>query len=596
MPFIEEREQPTIFQTVLILDALHDVPGTETIRDQAARYVASQASKQGAWNYWEQHSVQRESEPYPDDLDDTACALAALTRHEAGTVGSGELGRFAHLLVAAEQQPGGPYNTWLIDTDKAEQWKDIDLAVNANIGYALSLHGVALQNLATYIEQQLQKPVHSSYYVGEIPVFYFLSRWYTSDELVQRLSTLLKSPPQSQLMRAMLLSSACKTGLMHESMQTLAKELQGAMDGDHWPAEALYVDPAYNGVQYYGGSTALTTALVLEALTAYTKVTSPASAPQARHHLPTLMPSVRRDLASLSNESLRADYIAMAERIHGNEQGEQIVSAAGIVARAAAWKTPAAVQKKLNLGSLHGWIAYTLYDDVLDASAAPSRLNLANIALRKSYQCFLGATNVTAYQSYVAEVFDTMDCANQWEQDHARANVVNGTVSTAGLPDYGSHAQLARRSLGHSLAAVGVFAHHYKTLNHPAIVHLQTFFEHFLIARQLNDDAHDWEEDLQAGHISAVLAMLLQKTSEVDLASQLEQLRQRFWRETIDDVARLIRKHIAAAEQQLQLLEQYVTVEVFRAWLAALESAVAAALTGRTDTQAFIAAYEESYA
>lgn len=606
-PFNARRKQATLFPTILILDCLREVIGSEDIRLRAAKYLESQVNSDGSWNYWDKRSIARQKEPYPNDLDDTACALAALTRSGTSWVDGFRLGQFARLLVATELQPGGPYNTWLVNTQKAPHWHNVDLAVNANIGYTLSLHDTQVSGLTDYVEAAIERGAYSSsYYVGELPVLYFLSRWYTGSKqsvLRQKVAACITgNVAMNSLQQALLLASGCWLGVSKTQLAPLAAELQATAKGGAWPAAALYVDPVYNQQQYYGGSKVVTTAFALEALTTYANLTVDAPIVITRKRgVSPIMASVRKDVAVLDNERLKRRYLAAARRIMQDTAGEQITAPATLMDQAGNWKTSGAIVSQLNIASLNGWMAYTLYDDFLDGQGRPEQLNVANIALRRSYaHCLAALPHRADWANYVEHAFDVIDSANDWEQQHARITVKRSVITVQRLPDYHQYAQLADRSWGHSLAACGVAFTHYRSLNHPQVQALQTFFRHFLIARQLNDDAHDWEDDLRAGHVSAVLAMLLrdmyQLPHTIHIEEELDSLRQYFWQYTIGDVAQVIRAHISSAQQALDELSHDITVVVFMGWLDTLESAVAAALKGRDEALRFMQAYEGSHA
>lgn len=603
-PFVARRKQPTVFPTILILDCLQDVVGAEDIRLRAAHYIERQVSAQGSWNYWELGSTVHAQQPYPDDLDDTACALAALMRADAKWVSGYRLGQLARMLIAAEQQTGGPYNTWLINTAQAPEWQDIDIAVNANIGYALSQQSVQVAGLTDYISDAIKYGrLRSSYYVGEAPVLYFISRWYSGDQFKTLQAHIIKRiarrSPKTVLEQALLLSAGCRVKLPGQQLAALASALQSGLNRSAWPAAPLYIDPVYNKHQYYGGSKPLTTAFALEALTAYANHTvKPPIVIARKRGVPLLMTAVREDAANIASSRLRHRYLEIARRVMQDAAGEQVTAPATLTAQAGNWRISPQTLEHLNLGSLYGWMAYTLYDDILDGDGQSSDIGVANIALRRS-MCNLTAAlpKHTDFVKYVASVFDTIDIANDWEQQHARATLNGDDLELVRLPDYQTYNQLAERSLGHSLAASGVLVERYGSLNHPQVQALQLFFKHFLIARQLNDDAHDWEPDLRAGRLSAVVSLLLADRYElpchINVADELDQLRLQFWQHTITRVSELINEHLTLAKQALQSFE--ADSAVYMSWLDTLEASVATALKGRDEALTFMQAYEEQY-
>src|SRR5438876_3918375 len=135
--------------------------------------------------------------PYPDDLDDTFCALSALRLHDPDLVNEAALGRVVHLLVALETQVGGPYRTWIAPEDAPAVWRDVDLAVNANIAYFLRLTGTTLPGLTAIMEQGIMaKTLSSPYYPSLYPVAYFVARAYQGPEgvaLANQLRSLQKN-------------------------------------------------------------------------------------------------------------------------------------------------------------------------------------------------------------------------------------------------------------------------------------------------------------------------------------------------------------------------------------------------------------------
>lgn len=355
----------------------------------------------------------------------------------------------------------------------------------------------------------------------------------------------------------------------------------------------------YNGRQYYGGSKALTTALALEALTIYTEVVDkPAPVIARQRGVPHIMTHVRHDADGIPTTALRRRYLAAARSIMQDVAGQQITAPASLVAGSAGWQLPPAQLRALNLGSLNGWIAYSLYDDFLDGSARPAQLNVANIALRRSYAHFRQA--LPEHMAFVTQVFDTMDSANDWEQHYARAVAENGVITLRHLPDYADYAQLANRSLGHSLAVWGATVLQYGSADSPQAAAIQSFFNHFLIARQLNDDAHDWEDDLRAGHLTAVVTRLLDACYELPckftVQAELDKLRQHFWRNTVLEVAQAIRDQLEAAQQALRTLANGSHIAVLLSWLDALEASVSTALRSRDEALQFMKAYEGSHA
>jgi hypothetical protein len=123
-------------------------------------------------------------------------------------------------------------------------------------------------------------------------------------------------------------------------------------------------------------------------------------------------------------------------------------------------------------------------------------------------------------------------------------------------------------------------------------------FRHYLIARQLHDDAHDWAEDLLRGRVNSVGALVIKnfrdkypQHAHVAIADTLPLLREFFWEEVIDVVARLIDDHIDAARRAREKSDLIGGTNFMEETLAALKSGAKKALSERNDALLFLAHY-----
>jgi hypothetical protein len=593
--------QPATFSNSLILSCLNVVAGSEHIQESLADFILQQRSPNWSWNY----VVRSTKSSFPDDLDDTACALAALHQYRPQQIDGGVLGNFARLLISAEEKPGGPYNTWLIDTNKWPAWNNVDLTVNANIGWFLAKNQVQLKGLMEYIDTAIEQgDLSSSYYTDTAAVIYFLSRWYDGSQkamLAKLTSQALNdcSAKTNPLRLALLLSSGIHLGLRRQRLSPIVKYLLGMQNEQgSWPAIGLYLDPMRQGKKQYGGSETLSTALVLEALETYTQGSlekSPTLAAKKRY---VRIPSVAvLDANAIELVSLRQDYKNSLRAVLQHTSGKQITEIATMTARAAKREVPSSVLNHLNLASLNGWLAYTIFDDILDEEASPRQLSVATYASRAMLRHFqIALPDLPEFFSYVETVLTQMDSANHWEVLKARTMIKDRHIFTSKLTQYGMLDSLWQRSWGHSLASTGVLAALGYSLQSEQQHKLQIFFRHFLIARQLNDDAHDWEHDLAGGRISVVVSMLLNsytqsKAMDIDLANDLNKLQVFFWKYTIVEVDQLVQEHVRIAKNAINKCNAIPDPEMFISWLTSLAKASTMALTQKQQTEKFILSY-----
>ena len=78
---------------------------------------------------------------------------------------------------------------------------------------------------------------------------------------------------------------------------------------------------------------------------------------------------------------------------------------------------------------------------------------------------------------------------------------------------------------------------------------------------QINDDSHDWEEDMKRGHLSTVVVILLRDylaqnpgKKEIDLVQDLPELQKIFWFKTIVTAAKIVVEYTNKSRQALQAM------------------------------------------
>lgn len=547
-----------IFFTALILDCLQGIDGAATIRTRAANYLLAQRSKDWTWNYWERGSTSR---PYPDDLDDTACAIAGISGHDASLLSSVDQAALARVLIRSETQPGGPYVTWCMPPDSI-QWRDIDPAVNANIGHMLARLGVHSQPLEDYLSGCISSgALTSPYYVGTVPVLYFMARWYRGPqhERLARLVLDRHDSSNSPLHRAMLIMAACNLGYGDKIDKQRIRDLLRLQHDDGWVANALYLEPPEDGSQRYAGSPELTTAFVVEALNAYLK----------------LQTDLGRQAAKASS-GLEEIHTIETNRIVAQGRRE-IVNIAGVIRQALGRRIRASVLQELNRGSIQGWVAYTIYDGLVDGDLGLNYLGAANVAMRYSLQHFSRALpGSISFARFADKAFTCMDSASTWEVIEAR--------DSASLPNYTNTGQLANRSWGHVIAPTGVLMATGFELGSREMKNFHNFMRHYIIAKQLCDDAHDWREDLARGHMSAVVVMLLKGCN--DSSADMRQLH--FWQKTIFEVNVRVRYHLRKAQYYLDACYFFCDKTELQSWLEGVEAVCLRVEAGHQAASQFI--------
>ena len=232
---------------------------------------------------------------------------------------------------------------------------------------------------------------------------------------------------------------------------------------------------------------------------------------------------------------------------------------------------PLEIVEQLSLANLYGWMAYGIYDDALDGEdrdgggcgRGPSLLPCANFFLRALTEIYgsLDARTPGA-KALFGHTMDRIDEANAWEQSHCRVDVNN--ILHIALPSFGDYQMLADRSIGHGIGPLAELLYAGYPPHSKEHESVDRFFRHYLIARQLHDDAHDWADDLLRGRMNSIGALVLRHHGEkypggakakppaaiIRTTSTIPDLKKIFWEEVIDDVSAMIRFHVAAARKR----------------------------------------------
>ncbi|MBU4421375.1 hypothetical protein L6259_01795 [Candidatus Parcubacteria bacterium] len=624
-PSLRDFDEPKIYHSpfpasliLACLNALSETPELKELKRKTAQFLLSQKSEHWSWNYWTRDSEQFKEKPYPEDMDDTFCALSALAGYNPKLFDGKTLAQIIMLLTATEVKEGGPYRTWLVSPDAPEIWRDVDLAVNSNIAYFLSLQDVFLNNLVSLIEQTIEKEKYiSPYYPSEYPIIYFISRFYRGSKQKQITDYLLsrqdadnkwENPLYTALAVSALLNFGCNKNILEKSILYLTGEYQNGA----WPAYAFCIDPSLGGNKYYAGSPALTTAFCLEALSKYSEEDGKKNIPQNARNISDK--KAKKDYLTIASKAKErfSDFednfkklaLNTLSRIIKKDKDKQVVLLPYFFKLALGKegeKIDLSLLIQLGLANLWGWIAYTIYDDFLDEEGDPRLLSLANVALRELSIIFKSTLPKNKeFQSFWQNTLDKIDAANVWETTNCRLKIdKSNLIIPSPLPDFGDYSKLAERSIGHFLGPAAIlFSLGYKK-DSPEIKNLSTFFHHYIIARQLNDDAHDWEDDLKKGQLTGAVSLTIKKWQDkhptkkrINIKNDLSELQQIFWNETIAETCYEIKKQVALARECLEKNAIIQKPAKFFEILRVIESSADQALKEQKETVEFLKTYK----
>ncbi len=529
-------DEHTTFITSLIVIALAPLTHDLAVRDmlqRATTFLMAEFNEASCINYWKRSSPQYLTHRCPDDLDVLSVTLTAL--HLAGHTDfvTNKLASYSKILILSETTLGGPYYTWIHPHPRPAEWSDVDVVVNANIAHILKLQNVELPNLNAFIESALTSLI-SAYY-PPLSALYFISKGYSGTHTQEFITRTLSYTPQNILERALRVTTLINFGypptLLHEDIQALARN-------HTWETFPLYLERDKGGKHTHVGNPALTHALTLEALHLATQCNKPA---HLTIETPHLLPQAFYDhlVPSLKKQLNKATITTLCKATE------------------------------------HGWRAYTIYDNILDHEAPVSQLSEANTHLRATTSLFCEALADSPHLSTILSLLDTIDQANRWEYEHCYKPAVR--------PDYGSHHVLAEKSIGHACGPLTIMIRLGFTPDSPEYQHLHTFFVHYLIARQMNDDAHDWPDDLKRGFINSASVHMCGRT---DLTTH-------FFEHVLPLIITDISSHLSHAEQALSHLTHIMDTRHLHSLLTPLRHTTEKARTEHVSIRAFLSEFEK---
>jgi hypothetical protein len=565
-----QRYTTTFFGANILscLNGCHEA-GSDVIREKISRFLLSQKSDAWSFNYWARDAKEYKMMPYPDDLDDTFVALAALQGYDSNLIQGAALAGIIKTLTAVESEKGGPYRTWLIKPDAPQVWRDVDIVVSANVAYFFSVFfDVSLPNLALFIDKRIQEgALRSPYYPGIVQVIYFISCMYNGDQKSVLVDSLMAERGKNGiwgglLESAMAISALINLGFAENISHDDIIALLDSIRREGYRPLAFCIDPSREGKMHYAGSSALTAAFCIQAFTQYAGLSiTKASTLDSDAILKKTKAFARRRISKLPR-----NLKELARRKIDAIEDKEIVMVPYLMREALGKRCTLsrAALDELALSNIYGWIAYTIYDDFLDAEGDPSSLSAANFFLRELTALYSALDRqIPEVENYFKKLMGQIDDANIWEQRYCRVTVEHGFLMLPRKLPYQSIETLADRSLGHALPAIALFLALGYAPDAAEMDALLSFFRNYLIARQLHDDAHDWKEDLVRGQINSVGAKLLREMRKrdgvlyrrIDIAEHLPGLQRLFWRVVIDDVVRDVYFFLDRAREALQALD-----------------------------------------
>lgn len=597
----------TVFSNAIILQCLHKAVPTATnklIKENLYRFLMAQKSVNETFNYWDRFSKEYKTTPYPDDLDDTFCALSAIYLYDKESLSGKNLRNITDLLVAQEAFTGGPYYTWVTGKKDDIEWKDIDLAVNSNIVYFLSHINIELESIAALAEKAFsQGTISSRYYPSGFPVIYFISRWYKGalqKDFIKIIENTLKQKPHTFLDKLLVASSLIRC---NNWRHPIVKKVFLALQDDPLIVNKAFpfyrgVNPFSDGVKYHAGSKALSLALTIEFLSLYAEkryTTSNTKAllqsPINKIHKEVLL-YVKRELSKAEGS---IETYGM-ERLNLLNQDKDIIHITTLpYFTYLSMKKPQTLEDivcvKLGAATVFGWLAYDIYDDFFDQHGSPVQLAAANFSLRQLTHLFIHQVHSETFNKFFHTTMNIVDNANAYEAIAPAIALKNDTllINKVLYKHALSIKNIHQKSIGHVIAAIAIFALqgiHPSSKESQALV---CFFQHYLDARQMIDDMHDWEDDLRSGKLNSASAQLVIHCHKKNISRiKINDLQELLWKSSITNLCNSTQIYIDRAEEIMYALDIFEEKQIFYTMLQSLKQSINSTLSQQKQAHEFI--------
>lgn len=252
-----------IYSTALatyVLGRFAALPTATAALGAARALLRAERNADGSWSY-----EGRGTTRVPPDLDDTACAVAALM-----ALGERPGLSFYRLLWENEAGPGGPYYTWVGVNDGPHLLaRQVDALVNANVVLAAALAGQRLPGAITYLLDVTQSNLlgASDYCLTPHLLVYALARACADGPVPELLPAVRAGlaglgPCEDAFRVACRANGLLALGEREAALHDLGALLEAQLPDGAWPLAAAYADYP----PHHAGSPALTTAVALDAL------------------------------------------------------------------------------------------------------------------------------------------------------------------------------------------------------------------------------------------------------------------------------------------------------------------------------------------
>jgi len=570
--FLDFAGVQSVFYTSLVLSCLNSCKKDEEAYDIKKKAVDFLLSKKD--DNWK----------FSENLGINFYTLCALAEYDKNLFDGQVIAKILNELVSAEIKEGGPYFSFLNKKDDTT-----DLFGNTAVAYFLFLQEVELPELTNLIETAVEnKNFKSRFFKSDFPVIYFISKFYKGKKVLEIIKFLEKSNPNDFFDKILVVNALLNFGCpIKKTKDELGQEFE--LGQNNCPNKS---------------SLLLNTVFYLEAIEKIDLGTKNKEGvgtffnDNERYMIDKIMELASQRFSQFPEEFKKCATDTIKRIIDGN--ADKQMSLMPYYTKLALGKNADKVSDndvtKMGLANIFFWTAFIIYDDFWDEDelADPHILPAANLYARSfvDYFDFLLPED-TGFRTFFHKLMDNLDAANTWENIYCRAKVEGSKfIIPEKLPDYKNYELKYQPASGHILGPVAMLVSLGYSLNSPEVKNFILYFKNYLIAMQINDDAHDWEEDLRRGHISTVVDLLLRdlnwQKKEIDLEKDLDELKKVFWFKTLSKAEELAVYYTKKSRQALLCIDIFEDLSPLEKFIDITENIAKKALKEQEDSVKFL--------
>ena len=483
-----------------------------------------------------------------ENIGETFLALSALFEYDSEFLNGAVMAEMIMKLASVESEEGGPYYS------SPEKIGNIDIGVNACIAYFLFLQDVSLPSLISLTEEAIDREeLGSDIFDSCYPVIFIISKYYNGErkEKLIDIARSLGEKAESELEKTLI-------ALSLESLERESVSSACGMDDEESKMTDLIIDKARSRFSVLRG--------------------------EIRE---IAMRAIKRTMEGNKDRqmSLMPFYMKKALGRKGETISDELVADIGLT-------------------NIFFWTAFIIYDDFWDEDekADPEMLPAANLFARH-YSCFFSGLfpEESGFNLFFDSIMDKLDASNAWETVNCRTKVEGPVFFIPDhLPEYGDYALKYYPASGHILGPVAMFYLLGYGDDSEEVKALISYFRNYLIAMQINDDAHDWEEDIRRGHLSTVVVPLVEsymrrhpEADRINLDNNLDELKEIFWLEAIVPISAQAIRHTEESRVSLDSVSIIENKAPLYRFIDISENIAKKAIKEQGNSTDFISAYKE---